>query len=129
MYLAPVLSHHSFAIEGHVISISRIKVCIHIISIVELAADLYSAFVLDRETIFYFLALRDTRFIPKNRAYPPVDSLSSSDLAQCISDNLLTSSDLHFVIFKPSRVVCFIYLRIPFNCSPVYSSWRIQKLT
>jgi hypothetical protein len=49
----------------------------HISSAVVLATALYSASVLDRDTVACFLALQEIRFGPKNTAKPPVDFLSS----------------------------------------------------
>jgi len=51
------------------------------ISAVAFAIALYSASVLDRETVTCFLALHDTRFDPKKIAKPPVEHLSSTSPA------------------------------------------------
>jgi hypothetical protein len=61
-YLAPILSHHTFAVWGLGIFNSYKSVCIHIISAVALANALYSDSILDLETVACFLALQDTRF-------------------------------------------------------------------
>jgi hypothetical protein len=45
---------------------------------VALATDLYSASVLDLQTVACFLALQEIRFGPKKTAKPPVDRLSST---------------------------------------------------
>jgi hypothetical protein len=50
-----------------------------------LANALYSALVLDRDTVACFLALQDTRFGPTKMAKPPVDRLSSRQPAQSTS--------------------------------------------
>lgn len=107
-----MLSHHSLAVDGQGTCISRMRVCIHIISTVVFATDLYSTSILDIDTLFCFLALQDTRFVPRNIAYPPVDLLSSSGPAQSAFENPLTSSDRHYDILRPRRVVYFMYLII-----------------
>jgi hypothetical protein len=108
-YFAHILSHHSLVVEGQATCISHINFCSHMISAVALATDLYSVSVLDHETVFCFLVLHDTRFVPRNMAYPPVNRLPSWDPAPSASENPLTSSG---VIFKPKRVLCFTYLKI-----------------
>jgi hypothetical protein len=62
------LSHHSLAVVAQKIRSSRNKVWIHIIFVVALAIALYYASVLDRETVFSFLALYDTRFVTRKIA-------------------------------------------------------------
>jgi hypothetical protein len=50
-------------------------------SAVALAIALSSAYVLDLETVACFCALQEIKFDPKNTANPPVDLLSSDELA------------------------------------------------
>jgi hypothetical protein len=59
----PMLSHHNHAFDEHGICNSSIA--------------LYSALVLDLDTIFCFLAHHDIKFGPRKTANPPVDFLSS----------------------------------------------------
>jgi hypothetical protein len=49
--------------------------------------------VLERETVFYFLAHHEIKFGPKNTAKPPVDFLSSEQPAQLASEKALTIDD------------------------------------
>jgi hypothetical protein len=65
--------------------------CTHIISTVALANALYSASVLDRETVACFLAIQEIRLLPRKTAKPPVDRRSSTHPAQSASENALTS--------------------------------------
>jgi len=46
-------------------------------SAVAFARALYSASVLDLETVACFLAHQETKLLPRNTAKPPVDLLSS----------------------------------------------------
>jgi hypothetical protein len=73
--------------------ISRNKDGTHIISAVILARVLYSASVLDHETVGCFLVLYKTRLQPKNMGKPPIDLLSSEQLAQSASPKPLTIID------------------------------------
>jgi hypothetical protein len=64
-YLAPILSHQTFAVCGLEIFNSYNNVCMHIISAVAFASALYSDSVLDLDIVAYFLALHETEFDPK----------------------------------------------------------------
>jgi hypothetical protein len=72
-----MLSHHNLAVLGHAIFNSSITILIHITSVVAFAIALYSASVLDLETVACFLALQEIKLEPKKTANPPVDFLSS----------------------------------------------------
>jgi hypothetical protein len=81
---------------------------------VALATDLYSASVLDLETVACFLALQEIRFGPKNTAKPPVDLLSSGHPAQSASEKELTKVEVDFMNVSPMLTVCFTYLSMRF---------------
>jgi predicted RNA methylase len=83
-------------------------------SAVAFATDLYSASVLDLDTVACFLALQEMRFGPKNTAKPPVDRRSSTQPSQSASEKALTSVECDLRKVKPKLIVCLIYLRIRF---------------
>jgi hypothetical protein len=60
-----------------------------IISVVAFANALYFAYVLEQETVIYFLALQEIKLGPKNIAKPLVKYLPSRQQAQCASEKAL----------------------------------------
>ena len=84
----------------------------HIISVVALSNALYSALVLDHDTIACFFAHHEIRLGPQNTAKPPVDLLSSKQPAQSESENALTRVEDDLVKVRPTLRVCLTYLSI-----------------
>jgi hypothetical protein len=82
---------------------------------VAFARDLYSASVLDFETVACFRTHYNIRLQPTKTAKPPVDLLSSEQPAQSASEKALTSTEFDLVIFNPTPIVPFIYLNILFT--------------
>lgn len=83
------------------------------ISAVALANALYSASVLDLDTIAcFFLAFHDTRLGPKNTTKPHMDLLSSGDPAQYTSEKPLTSKEDALLNLRPILTVYLTYLNI-----------------
>jgi hypothetical protein len=81
---------------------------------------LYSASVLDLETVGCFLADHEMRLEPKKRVKPPVDLRSSKQPAQSTSEKALKRQDEDLRILIPTEIVPLMYWRIP-----VYSCGRL----
>ena len=111
-YFAPILSHHNLALHGQGMRSSCRTDCIHISSAVASAIALYSASVLDRDTVFCFFAHQDIKLEPKKIANPLVDFLSSEQPAQSASEKALTKVDADFLMRRPMPRVCLRYLKI-----------------
>jgi hypothetical protein len=77
--------------------------------------DLYSASVLDLQTMGCFYALHEIIFSPKNMAKPPRDRQSSTQQAQSASENALTNKDFVFLILIPMPSVPVRYQSIHFT--------------
>jgi hypothetical protein len=84
-------------------------------SAVALARDLYSASVLDLDTVACFLALQEIILGPKNTAKPPVDLLSSTQPAQSACEKALIRVEGDLPKVNPVLVVPLTYLKILFT--------------
>jgi hypothetical protein len=73
---------------------------------------LYSASVLERDIVCYFLAFYDTKLQQKKIANPHVDLRSSEQPAQSASLNALRIDEEDSRILSPRPDVCLIYRRI-----------------
>ena len=108
--MAPRLSHHKHGAGIRLMPCSLSKDWTHIISVIAFAKALYSAYVLDLDTVVCFLAHQDIRFGPKKIANPPVDRLSSRHPAQSESEKALTRVDGDLLKVRPVFRVFLIYL-------------------
>lgn len=83
--MAPWLSHHIRGITADLSFNYASKAWIHNTYEVADANALYSDSVLEWETACYFLDDQETKFEPRNTAYPATDFLSSLSQAQSAS--------------------------------------------
>ena len=72
-----MLSHHRTRELEIGIPSSNKRACNHLTSTEALAKALYSAFVLDRATVYYFLQPHEIRLLPRKTPKPPVGCRSS----------------------------------------------------
>ena len=91
-----MLSHQKHEICFLVTPSSPNRDSTQIILAVAFARDLYSATVLDLETVAYFVALQEIRLGPKKIAKPHVEHRSSKSPAQSTSEKALSNVEEDF---------------------------------
>jgi hypothetical protein len=77
-----------------------------------LARALYSASVLEQDTVACFLVHHEIRLQPRNTAKPPVEQRSSTQPVQSAYENALTIIELERLMFSPSSSVACLYRSI-----------------
>jgi hypothetical protein len=107
-----MLSHQSLATLGDGMPRLRRTDWTHIISAIASAIALYSASVLNCDTVFCFFAHLEIRLGPRNTAKPPVDLLLSEHPTQFASKKALTRVEEDFLMLRPMPIVCLRYRRI-----------------
>src|SRR4051812_47025700 len=110
-YVAPRLSHHKHDLCLSLTPSSLSSASTHIISVVASATALYSASVLDLDTVACFLAFQEIRSGPKNTAKPPVDLLSSGHPAQSAYEKALSKVEDERLNVRPIFKVPLMYLK------------------
>jgi len=81
-----MLSHHNTREQVTGAPSSKRRAHNHLVSTTALARALYSASVLDRATVFYFLQAQEIRLSPRNTQKPPVERQSSRHPTQSVSE-------------------------------------------
>lgn len=91
-----MLSHHIHGRSFNLTPSSLSRASFQISLAVAFAKALYSALVLEQETVACLRALQYIKFGPKNMAKPPVEHLSSKEPAQTASKKSLRSVEEFF---------------------------------
>jgi hypothetical protein len=116
-YVAPRLSHHKMAVCCRGTRSSFKTDSIHIASATPFPKALYSASVLDLETVGCFLALHEIKFGPTKTANPLVERRSSTSPAQSASLKILTPVSLDLRIRSHVSSVPLTYRNIRLTAS------------
>jgi hypothetical protein len=82
---------------------------------VAFARDLYSASMLDLDTVACFLGLQEIKLGPKYTAKPPIDLLSSTHPAQSASEKEPTNVEDDLLKVGPRLTILVTYRRILFT--------------
>jgi hypothetical protein len=84
----------------------------HVSFTIVLDMALYSASVLERETVGYFFAHQEMRLLPRNVQYPVVEHLVVEKPPQSASEKAQRSSVEWEVKFNPVSIVPLTYLKM-----------------
>lgn len=109
--VALMVSYQITGVDGSLTSNSCSKDWIYFNSVAVWARALYPYNVLGHATTFCFLKLHNTRLLPKNTHYPPVDLLLSMLLVLSASMLAARVSELASLRFMLWLSVSFMYIR------------------
>ena len=114
---APRLSHHKIGVHCCSTPSSLSKDSTHMASAAPFASALYSASVLDLETVGCFFELQEIKFGPTKMAKPPVARRSSTHPSQSASVKILMPVDGDFRKCSLVSIVPFTYRKMRFTAS------------
>ena len=116
-WMGPKLLNHKTGGRGRDTSSSLSQDCTYVASAAPFARALYSASVLDHETVGCFRALNETKLGPKKTRKLPVERMSLAHPTESASMKTLRSVELYRWMLNPVVTVPLIYLSMRMTAS------------